>query len=176
MPNKEPKSHAYDDLTTVNFDNRTNIKYQAIDEDAYWPADFLYLQQKKHYEYLNELNAGRKNGPKWTNDDYFTYYAARDLINIISGQLELTPPQRDRAENRFLGLNRGELGHRLDVIAYCLCAYIVETDGNTTKRRCHPNVAEEKKDEVFRRIAEALGLNDEQISKVYGKLRHQLDD
>lgn len=86
----------------------------------------------------------------------------------------MTQTQRNRARRYFRNLDREKLGLRLELGAYCLCMYVVEQDEQNQHRRCHPNLPEEKKDEQFQRIADALGLTEREIQKTYGKIQNRL--
>lgn len=170
--NDQNQSNPSIDKPDTNF--ATYIEHDEIGEDEKWMADFLYLKKQDYYKHLNDINAGRKNGPTWYNDPFLTYENARDFINIISGGLDMTSVQRHRSRRYFISLDRERLGLRYEVVAYCVCAYIVEQDEQNQYRRCHPNVPNEKTDKLFQQTAESLELTSREIHKTYGKLQHIL--
>lgn len=174
MTGSPNSNYPYQELVAPDPNNETIIVYREISPDEYWPADFLYSQKRKYYKYLDEMNQGRKNGPKRYHYSYATYEAAEDLINILASQLGLTTRQQGHARDAFLDLDRGKMGQDLVLVAYSVCSYIVEDDDRNTERRCHPDVKEEDQDEVFKKVRDSLGLDKRAITKMYGKIEHRI--
>ena len=161
-------------LDQPDTDNATHFLADDVDKGEYWPADFLYLHKRTHFAYLKDFNEGCRNGPKRYNDPLVTREAGRDLIDALSGQLDMTSTQRNHVQRYFTNLDRGELGLRLELVGYCLCMVIVEQDEQNQHRRCHPNVPDRKKDDLFQSLANSLNLTEREIRKTYGKLQHVL--
>ena len=173
----EPESdddETYRALDQPDTNNATYFDAEDVPAGTYWSADFLYLKKRTHYQYLDDMNSGKRNGPKYRNDPYYTRETARHLVESVACQLDLTERQTGRARRYFLGLDRERLGLPSELVVYCLCAYVLEQDERNRYRRCHPNVPAEQIDPVFRRVAESLGLRQRDIQKTYGKLQHRL--
>lgn len=174
MATKSERTETCVALDNPDTNNATFFRADDIGKDEYWPADFLYLKKRDYFAYLKDFNEGCRNGPKRYNNRLVTQEAASDLIRAISGQLEMTPIQRNHARRYFTALDREKLGLSLVLDAYCLCMYVVEQDKRNEYRRCHPNLPEEKKDELFQQVACSLGLTERDIQKTYGKIQSLL--
>jgi len=101
---------------------------------------------------------------------------AVDTIDNLSSQLGLTTEERSQSRHHFVTLDREDLGLSSDLVAYCVCAYVVEQNERNEERRCHPNVPEKTKDDLFQQIAESLDLSQREIVKTYGKIQNRIDD
>lgn len=172
MPPKHSSSKSYKKIGTPDTDNATDIEHTSVNDSVYWEADYVYLHKRTYYHYLRDLNSGLRLGPKWYNSNKNVYDAAVDLIEAISSQLDLTPIQRAKARGRFTKVDRKRLGQRLELVAFSLCALVVEQDPRNKQRRCHPNIQEDKFDDVFEKVAQSIGVNEPQFRKMYGKLEH----
>lgn len=168
-------SEAYQGLDNPDTDNNTWIKHTDLPVTEHWPDDFLYNGKREYYEHLNELNDGKKNGPHFYNDKAITRKAALHLVDAVGKQLDLNGFEIRQAKGVFTNLDRERLGLRLDLVAYCVCAYIVE-QSQRNERRAHPNVPEETRDDVFLKVAEDLDLRHQDIVKTYGKIQHRVGD
>lgn len=169
-------THQYRPIDKPETNSATYFDIKDVPAGAFWLADFLYLNKRKYYQHLADINAGRKNGPKWRNDPFLTYEANRDLIDCLTAALDLTPTQRNRARRYFLNLDREKLGLKTELVAFCLCSFLLEMDKQNHQRRCHPNVERERRDPLFTSVAENLGLTEREIRKTYGKLQYLLRD
>jgi len=156
----------------------TNFATHLLAKDAepgFFESDFRYLNKRKHYQYLKELNSGKNISLKWYNDRVFTYEIASDFIDALSAHLELTPQERDNARSYFINLDREKLGLESHLVAYCVCAYVVHENDND-ERACHPNVPDDKKDELFRQMVESLDLNQKAVVKTYCKIENRVPE
>lgn len=135
-------------------------------------SDWHKWVRQEYYQHLAELNRGRKIRGNYWNDQYHTYQANRDLIRIISAQLNLSEVQRDEAESWFLSLDLDEWGRRRELVAYCLCARIVHEDGSD--RKAHPQAVDEDKPAPFVDLPEQFGLLEKDLRKMYAKVDHHL--
>ena len=145
-------------ITKPDTNNATYIDYQSITADP---------KKREKYELLDGYNSGRKS-LIWDNESYQIYKMNSDLLNAVASQLELSRLQRSEALRRFLSLNLGKWGQRVDLIAFCVCAVTVHQDG--TDRTYHPNQLQENRDSVFDEVASSLGLSDQAIRREYGKV------
>jgi hypothetical protein len=159
-----------------NPDTNPATSLLAEDADGYFEADFRYLNKKKHYQHLKELNAGRNISLNWYNERVFTFEMACDKIDTLSAQLDLTSKERGLAKRHYISLDREKLGLESTLVAYCVCAYVIENNDKNEHRRYHPNLSDEKKDELFGQIAESLDLCQKDIVKTYGKIQNWVDE
>lgn len=160
--------------------NRTIIAWHEYDENwtpahagHYWPADYLYSRKEDYYRHLDDINAGRKNGPTWWNQPCFTYSENKDLIEILAGHLELTICQKERAVQYFLHQDLQMWGLRKELVAWATCAYIVHSDEQDV-RQCHPLTKLDRSDGLFLKAAYHLDLSKKDRLKTYGKVQHDL--
>lgn len=156
-------------------DTNNATYFLSEDVSGYYPADFLRLSKSAHFAYLKEINEGLRLLGRY-DDPYITREAARDLIEALSSQLELTAREKSQARRNFLSLDREKLGISLNLVAYAVCAFAVEQNNRNVTRRCHPNIPEDDRDDQFNQMAESLGLTQHNIVKTYGKIQHRLDE
>lgn len=155
-------------------DTNNATYFLSDDVHGFYPADFRLLKKSAHFAYLREVNEGLRLLNRYS-DPYITREAARDLIEALSSQLELTAREKAQARRNFLSLDREKLGLSLDLVAYCVCAFAVEKNEKNVTRRCHPNIPEDDRDDQFNQVAKSLGLTDRNVVKTYGKIQHRLD-
>lgn len=136
-------------------------------------ADSLYLKYKKHYQHLDQTDAGLKNGPEWWNQAYFNEWSNKDLIEILSANLELLPHQQTRARKFFLSQDLRKWGIRKELVAWATCSYIVHSD-EQDKRRSHPLVTGKKAD-VFWETAYILDFDEKDRVKTYHKVKTDME-
>ena len=144
--------------------------------DGSFEADHWLLDKQEHYKHLNELNSGWNTGLNWYNNRLNTYQMAKDAINAISGQLDLTDKERSRARDHYVNLDREKLGLKAQLVAYCVCAYVVENNDRNQNRRCHPNVPDEATDDLFQEVADSIGFRKKSITKTYGKIASRVPE
>lgn len=161
------------DINNPDTNFSTYFNAADIDSSAYFRADFRYLNKEKHYQHLKDLNAGRAIGLGRYNDRCVTYEQACDLIEALSAQLGLTSRERYLARCHFVSLDREKLGLELELVAYCMCAYVIEQNERNDTRRGHPNVPDDKHDGRFQEIADSLDLRQRDLVKTYGKIQHR---
>jgi hypothetical protein len=163
-------------INNPDTNHATFFKANDIQSSESFLADFRYLNKRKHYHHLKQLNAGFAVSLGRYNDRLVTYDMAVDVVDNLSSQLGLTKKERSQSRHQFVTLDREELGLRSDLVAYCVCAYVVEQNERNEERRCHPNVPENTKDDLFQQIAESLDLSQRGIVKTYGKIQNRVDD
>ncbi|SFG62912.1 hypothetical protein SAMN04488063_2643 [Halopelagius inordinatus] len=162
-------SHAYAELVKPDTNNATYIGWSDWDGDGDWLTDHYPLNKRDYYEYLDRNNQGLVNGHRM-NYEYLTYRMNRDLAATLSDKLEMMPSQRRRAIESFTRLDLQHMGFPAEVVAFCVCAYTVHTDGKG--RKCHP--ASKPNDSLFTEIREQSGISERQFAKVYGKVEHRI--
>jgi hypothetical protein len=111
----------------------------------------LRTSMQKFYKDLDLYNSGL-----WTlmtrNDSFETHRQKRDLINMLSSQLELNPGQRSRVRAQYLYLDLSDQGVPMELVAFALCAYAVHSDSKRYEhhnRKCHPQTPTESTDPLF---------------------------
>ena len=165
-------SDAYDSLTKPDTNNATYIGWQKIDEEEYWLADHLPRSKKKYWEFLNQVNSGLRNG-KWWNDTYETYRTNRDLILNLTSHLYMRPPQRARATNLITRLDLQKLGLQAELVAFCICAYVVH-DTEKDPRCGYPAKGQmENVTDELRSMQKSLGITNKQFRSTYAKVQHR---
>jgi len=153
--------------------NRKTTGWNREIASRFRKTDSLYLKYEKHYQHLDQMDAGLKNGPKWWNQAYFNVWSNKDLIEILAGNLELLPRQQKRARNFFLSQDLRKWGIQKELVAWSICSYIVHSD-DRDKRQCHPSVTGEKA-EQFWDIAYALDLSEKDRIKTYHKVQNDME-
>lgn len=164
-------SHAYAELVKPDTNNATYIGWTDWDEESDWLTDHYPPNKKNYYEHLDRMNQGLNNGYR-TNRPYQTYRMNRDLAACLSSQLGMTASQRSRTIQRFTQLDLQRMGFPAQVVAFCVCAYVVHTDEEG--RKCHPACKPE--DTLFARLREQLSIPANRFAKVYGKVEHQIQN
>ncbi|WP_224268649.1 hypothetical protein [Haloprofundus salinisoli] len=132
-----------------------------------WSSDFLKLDKESYFKMLGEIHRGEKNGPKWEHSELKTYRLRVYLVENIGERLNLTSLQIDRAKARATNVDAEKFGKKLELVAFCSCAYVVHRDENTpyaAERKYHPNCAES--DEIFNQVALEFGLRQHDIDRV----------
>jgi hypothetical protein len=137
-------------------------------------TDSLYLKYEKHYQHLDQIDAGLKNGPAWWNQAYFNEWSNKDLIEILSSNLELLPHQQKQAKRYFLSQDLRKWGIRKELVAWAICAYILHSD-ETDNRRCHPQAETGEKVEVFWEVAYTLDFSMSERISTYCKVQSDME-
>lgn len=138
----------------------------------------LRTSKQKFHKDLDLYNSGL-----WTlmtrNDSFETYRQKRDLINMLSSQLELNTEQRSRVRAQYLSLDLSEQGVAMELVAFALCAYAVHSDSkrfDQYERKCHPQTPTESTDPLFVELlayfAKAGKFSPEEFEKQYGKVQY----
>jgi hypothetical protein len=141
------------------------------DENSYWEADYLYLRKGKHYQHLDQIDGGFKNGPRWWNQTYFTNLSNWDLITILSDNLDLSTEERQLAVGYFIRQDLQKWGIRKELVAWSVCSYIVHSNEQNC-RQCHPLTPDEESDELFQQAAESLDLPFNARVKTWAKVEN----
>jgi hypothetical protein len=142
----------------------------------------LRTSMQKFYKDLDLYNSGL-----WTlmtrNDSFETHRQKRDLINMLSSQLELNPGQRSRVRAQYLYLDLSDQGVPMELVAFALCAYAVHSDSKRYEhhnRKCHPQTPTESTDPLFTELLayfdEAGKFSSKDFEKQYGKVQHLFGD
>ena len=149
--------------------NQTTTGWNKNEASKFRLADSLYLKYEKHYQHLDQTDAGLKNGPTWWNQAYLNAWSNRDLIEIMSDNLELLPRQAKRAERYFLFQNLSKWGIRKELVAWAVCAYILHSD-ERDYRRSHPQTTTGEIAYQFWDVADALNFSPSERMSTYGKV------
>lgn len=163
------ESHAYAELVKPDTNNATFIGWSEWEDDSDWPTDYYPLNKKEFYKLLDQMNQGLNNGYR-TNRPYQTYRMNRDLAATLSDKLRMTQSQRLRAIRTFTKLDLQRLGFPVQVVPFCVCAYVVHEEGKG--RKCHP--ACNNIDALFTQMREELNIREDKFSKVYGKVENRI--
>jgi hypothetical protein len=157
------------ELADCDTRNKTIIDVKGFSESDYWPApnSHLYTNKKKMYIYLDRMNSGLQNGPKWQNKRYETYTQACSLMRRVADRVEMSEPLLNKAISMFAGLDRSKIGRSLDLVALAVCGYVLHEEG---RRRCHPNVNAEDRDEAHLAACAAYGWSVDEVDKMYYKI------
>jgi len=160
-------------LVKTNTNRETKIGYEGWSEAGdFYPADFLYLRKGAYWKYQDEVDAGKRNGPKWYNGSYYTYIENRNLIEHYAARLELSRVQRERAVSFFLAQDLGNWGIDKRFVAWAICTYLVHSD-EADVRQAHPACREANAEAVFWELADGLGLTERQRHRLYGKVQNR---
>lgn len=160
-------------LVKADTRRETKIGYEDWPEAGdYFRADFLYLRKGAYWKYQDEVDAGKRNGPKWYNGSYFTYVENRNLIEHYTARLELSRIQKERAVSFFLAQDLQKWGIDKRFVAWAICTYIVHSD-NGDIRQTHPACTEANIDSPFRELADGLGLTERQRHRLYGRVQNR---
>ena len=138
----------------------------------------LRTSLQKFHKDLDLYNSGL-----WTlmtrNDSFETYRQKRDLIDILSSQLELNPQQRSRVRAQYRSLDLSKQGVVMELVAFALCAYAVHSDSKRFdhyERKCHPQTPTESADPIFTGLltyfVEAGKFSKKEFEKQYGKVQY----
>lgn len=172
LKNQRDLSH---DIDNPDTDNATYFLGKDASLGSF-EADYRKLDKQEHFKHLKKLNSGWNTGLNWYNNRLNTYQMAKDAINAISGQLDLTDKERSRARDHYVNLDREKLGLKAQLVAYCVCAYVVENNDRNQNRRSHPNVPDEATDDLFQEVADSIGLCQKSIVKTYCKIASRLPE
>ena len=147
---------------TAGWNEKTASKFRM--------ADSLYLRFDKNYQHLDQTDAGLKNGPAWWNQAYLNEWSNKDLIEILTDNLELLPRQAKRAKRYFLSQNLSKWGIRKELVAWSVCAYVLHSDEQDC-RRSHPQATTGKRAYQFWDIADSLNLSPSERISTYSKVQ-----
>lgn len=172
LKNQRNLHRSYDNPDT---NNATYMKGGDAGSGSF-KSGYLYLDKQEYYKHLDKLNSGWKIGLNWYNNRLNTYQMANDVINTLSRKLDLTSKERSRARGYYVNLDREKLGLSASLVAYCVCAYVVEKNDKNEHRRCHPNVPDETTDDLFRQVADSMSLRQKSIVSTYGKIPNRVPD
>ena len=141
----------------------------------------LRTSSQKFYKDLDLYNSGL-----WTlmtrNDPFETYRQKRDLIDMLSSQLELNSEQRSRVQAQYQSLDLSKQGVVMELVAFALCAYAVHSDSKRFdhyERKCHPQTPPQSTDPLFAKLladfAKVGKFSPKEFEKQYGRVQHQFN-
>ncbi len=125
--------------------------------------------ERKKYARLHGYNTGVYNG-EWANKTELRRLDNLALFDAISSQLDLTNYQKRRGRGLFDSFNLNHFGHRAELVAFCICAYVCRKDG----RIYHPKRAERNNDDLFREFANRLLESNRTIEACYNRVSQEL--
>lgn len=161
-------------LVKTDTRRETKIGYEGWPEaNTFFETDYLYLRKGAYWQYQDEVDAGKRNGPKWYNGSYYTYVENRNLIEHYAARLELSHIQRERAVSFFLAQDLGKWGVDKRFVAWAICTYNVHADEGDI-RQTHPACKEDTATSAFRDLAAGLGMTDRKRHRLYGKVQNRI--
>jgi hypothetical protein len=166
------------DLRTPDANAATYIPWWEIPVDDERLEGSLRTCAQKFYKDLDHYNSGL-----WTlmtrNDSFETFRQKRDLINMLSSQLELNSGQRSRVRAQYLSLDLSKQGVAMELVAFALCAYAVHSDSkrfDQYDRKCHPQTPAESTDPLFAEMlayfVDVEKFSVKEFEQQYGKVQH----
>jgi hypothetical protein len=167
---------AYNDLTKPDPNWATTFYHTDVRGDR-WKADYVKLDKEAHFKMLGEIHRGEKNGPKYEHSELTTHNLREDLVEIIGKQLNLNELQLEEAKARATNVDGERFGMNLELLVYCVCAYVVHNDDSepyAIERKVHPNC--KSKDMIFEQVAFELGLRPDRINRVYRRFEQAFSD
>jgi hypothetical protein len=161
-------------LTQPDTNNATKFHPGDADHDSKYRADGTATFEQ-HYSRLARLNTGVYNG-KWVDEDKRARQDKLAIFDCLSGQLELTPYQKQEARREFDNLSVRDLstpgGIDTTLVAVMVAAVVARRDG----RMYHPQANEESNDALFLALLDDLGHDDESVlHSAFGKIHYRLE-
>ena len=182
LTNDEILTEFGNDPRTPDANAATYIPWWKIPAEQERLEGSLRTSSRKFYKDLDHYNSGL-----WTlmtrNDPFETFRQKRDLINMLSAELELNLEQRSRVRSQYLYLDLSKQGVSMELVAFALCAYAVHSDSKRYDhydRKCHPQTPTESTDPLFTELlsyfVEAGRFSIKDFEKQYGKVQNQFGD
>lgn len=134
-----------------NAATRFNPEEAPADKRAYWQRLAGYQSGLKNLDWVDRRAQRRQDNLA--------------VFDAISSQLELTRWQKQVGRELFDGFDLRELGYGVELVAFCVCVWVVETDG----RFYHPQSPDS--DELFVRLADALRLNTNHVQRCLARFK-----
>jgi hypothetical protein len=122
----------------------------------------------EHYKLLRFYNRGTWKDRREENKEVRHRQDNFAILDALSGQLSLTDYQKSEARRIFSEMDLQIMGHETRLIAFCLCAILVNEDvpdGN----RYYPTAKDT--DDEFSSMQDNLGFSDRIVQSVMAKLR-----
>lgn len=148
--------------------NATYIGWEDFPRDEKWQTDYYPSNKRDYYCYLDRLNSGLQNGPRWQNKRYKTFKLARHLILCLASELRMDEWTTAKAVSIFIGIDRSKLGVRLAISGFCTCAYVIHE--YIPRRNCHPRTNENKFDQLVTKGRMGHNITKKRYESVYGKI------
>lgn len=167
---------AYNDLRKPDPNWATTFYHTEVRGER-WTADFLKLDKEAYFKMLGEIHRGEKNGPKYEHSELTTHTLREDLVEIIGGRLNLNALLLEEAKARATNVNGEKFGMKLELLVFCVCAYVVHRDDTSpysAERKFHPNSP--KTDSLFEEVATEFGLKEWEIDRVCRRFDQEFSD
>lgn len=123
-----------------------------------------------NYKRLQLLNRGTWDSRYEENKEVTHRQDNLAILDALSGQLELTDYQKQKARRIFDSLNLGKLGKPVRLIAFGVCI-VVANDDVYNGCRYHPQMNEP--DELFIEMADRLNFSTKQLHSVLGVVKNR---
>ena len=132
----------------------------------------MFRRLKKHQLDVAQMRADVDTKKKMQEE--YKY----NMITTLGQQLELPERMIARSRTWFMNLDLQKLGHKTELVAFCVLLYIMLEDekreDSPWNRAYHPNRGDEKNDERTRQLIEELPpefkVTNRTIRKLFGKL------
>ncbi|GAB3700972.1 hypothetical protein [Halorubrum pallidum] len=172
MHDSEQPERKPNPIDAPDTNNATYLGWSDIPQYEEWPADYHPPNKRDYFQYLDRLNSGLQNGPKYQNKRYETYCLNRWLILCMSSHLRMSDRLRQLAVDLFNGLPRSKFGVRIHVSALVTCGYVIHQ--HDPRRECHPQTSAEAFDPFVEQERVNLRIPRKQYASLYGKIEHRV--
>lgn len=125
---------------------------------------------RQQFARFERYNSGIYNGD-WADKAKLRRIDNLALYDAVSSQLELTDYQKREGRRTFDRINLNRLGYHADLVAFCVCMWVVRRDG----RMYHPKRADHNNDDLFVEIAERLGFRPRHIEACFNRVRELIE-
>lgn len=116
-----------------------------------------------NYERLRLLNRGTWLDRREENKEVTHRRDNMSVLNSISGQVELTDFQKQKARRLFERLDLREIGKSVEIVAFAVCAVVANDDVHHGSRY-HPRMV--NPDREFAHIADRLEFTETQLHSI----------
>jgi len=188
-------------ITSLNTPNETTFHpVECTEPSASWAKEGLltnrnYHRKQDEYADLKWLDAGRGDRRKTGDDESLKQMMDRtNRFDAIASQLGFTHYQKSTGRNLRDSQSLRNMGCKDECTSFCLCVFIArygayarrtaeDSEWSPEGPNCisegsrkvyHPTRSAENNDERFVRLAENIGLNEEKIAKVMGRMADKL--
>lgn len=165
------EQHNFDTTFCANTPNATSFSY--LDAPLGYRKGARRESYQDWYKRLWGYQTGLYNG-WWEDSKRHNELEKAYLLDIISGQLELTPGQRAEARQLLktvitdMRRYNARYARVRETVVVALCAYVSTKDN----RSCHPN--HKKRDDLFNQLKADIGIKPKHYKTVYGRLEQDI--